>query len=85
MRDTTVDVQPSLAPVVSHSARRTRRPASRNAGVDITSADFLGSGPFRFKGDVKKRVAFIIGKTNTLGNAAGWQKEHQLAINWLRV
>jgi len=28
----------------------------------ITSADFLGGEPFRFKGDVKKRVAFIIGE-----------------------
>jgi len=28
----------------------------------ITSADFLGGEPFRFKGDVKKRIAFIIGE-----------------------
>ena len=28
----------------------------------ITSADFLGGEPFHFKGDVKKRIAFIIGE-----------------------
>jgi type 1 glutamine amidotransferase len=28
----------------------------------ITSADFLGGEPFRFKGDVKKRIAIIIGE-----------------------
>jgi nicotinamidase-related amidase/type 1 glutamine amidotransferase len=28
----------------------------------ITSADLLGGEPFRFKGDVKKRIAFIIGE-----------------------
>jgi type 1 glutamine amidotransferase len=28
----------------------------------ITSVDFLGGEPFRFKGDVKKRIAFIIGE-----------------------
>lgn len=28
----------------------------------ITSADFLGGEPFRFKGDVKKRIAFILGE-----------------------
>lgn len=28
----------------------------------ITSADFLGGEPLRFKGDVKKRIAFIIGE-----------------------
>ncbi|MSU59443.1 MAG: nicotinamidase [Pedosphaera sp.] len=28
----------------------------------VTSTDFLGGEPFRFKGDVKKRIAFIIGE-----------------------
>ena len=28
----------------------------------VISADFLGGEPFRFKGDVKKRIAFIIGE-----------------------
>jgi len=28
----------------------------------ITSADFLGGEPFRFNGDVKKRIAFVIGE-----------------------
>jgi type 1 glutamine amidotransferase/nicotinamidase-related amidase len=28
----------------------------------ITSADFLGGEPFQFKGDVKKRIAFIVGE-----------------------
>lgn len=28
----------------------------------ITSVDFLGGEPFRFKGDVKKRIAFILGE-----------------------
>jgi nicotinamidase-related amidase/type 1 glutamine amidotransferase len=28
----------------------------------VTSADFLGGEPFRFKGDVKKRIAIIIGE-----------------------
>jgi len=28
----------------------------------VTSADFLGGEPFRFKGDVKKRITFIIGE-----------------------
>ena len=30
--------------------------------ASITSADFLGGEPFRFKGNVKKRIAFIIGE-----------------------
>ena len=29
----------------------------------ITSADFLGGEPFRFRGDVKKRIAMIIGES----------------------
>jgi len=28
----------------------------------VTSADFLGGEPFRFKGDIKKHIAFIIGE-----------------------